>query len=102
MCAATTEVPDGKLLSCTAKVTLPPPVTAPVLSRGTLKVMVAVPRPPDSAPETGGTSLAALSVVEKTIGPVVDGPVGVLSLLSSHAAAMASAIIRIAARFIFG
>ena len=62
----------GKPDSCAEKLTVPPPVTAPVAaSRGTLKVMVAVPRALASALVTGGTSLAALSGAVNTIGPVL-------------------------------
>src|SRR5215207_6924724 len=98
MCAATTAVLlVGNELSWMPKVTVPPPVIAPAESRGTLNVMVVVPRAVDSALVTGGTSLAALSCAENTIGPVFDGCV---RESSSQAAASASTAIRIATRFI--
>jgi len=60
--------------------------------------MVTDPRPPDSEFVTGGTSLAALSTAVNTIGPVLDGPVGLLSSLHATASAMNAASIAI--RFI--
>src|SRR5262245_24747586 len=77
MWALRTTVPPGKPLSCAWKRTLPLPVIAPVVSRGTVKVMVAVPRALGSAFVIGGVSFAALSCTVKVIGPwLFDGVVG--------------------------
>src|SRR4051794_17663120 len=97
MCASVAGVPPGKLASWPTKLTVPAPVTAPVASRGTLNVIVTVPRALASALVIGGTWLAALSVAVKVIGPVLlDGVVG-LSL--PHAAAISSAAAIAAHRF---
>src|SRR5687768_14235169 len=76
---------------------VPAPVTAPPASRGTLKLIVTLPRPFASGPVTAGTSFAALSCEVNTIGPVFDGPAG-LSLSSPHPATRARAMNRTAAR----
>src|SRR5688500_20244509 len=61
-----------------------PPVMALLASRVGVKVIVAVPVPPDSALLTGGTSFAARRSATNTSGWFV-GAAGLLS--SSHAAA---------------
>src|SRR3954447_16329059 len=100
MCASVIGVPAGKLASCAAKSMVPGPVTAPLPPRGTLRVMEAIPRAFASALVTGGTSLAALIVAVKKIGPVFgEGVVGVLLSLP-HAASIRSAAARIARRVI--
>jgi hypothetical protein len=67
-------------------------------SRGTLNVIVAVPRALASAFVIGGTSLAALSCAVKMIGPVL--PDGVVGLSLPHAAARIKAVPIAASRFI--
>src|SRR6478672_4221696 len=99
MCASVAGVPAGKLASWATKVTVPAPVTAPLASRGTLNVMVTVPRALASALVIGGTSLAALSVAVKVIGPVLPDD-GVVGLSLPHAAAISSAAPIAAHRFI--
>ena len=83
MCAAMAGGAGGEPVSCIANVTVPPPVTAPLLSRGTLNVMRGVAaavrfrvgrRPALRWP---GSACAV-----KTIGPVVDGPVGGSSVVA--------------------
>jgi hypothetical protein len=69
-----------------------------VASRGTLNVIVADPRPPDSAFETAGTSFDASSGAVKMIGPDTDGPVG--PSLSLSQATHANITMTIASRFI--
>ena len=83
-------VPLGKPDVWISNVTFPAPVTAPLPSRGTSKVMITKPRPVFSALVIGGTSLAGLSWAVKTMGPLV-GPFG---LSSSHPATSARTISR--------
>src|SRR3954469_112981 len=72
-------VPLGNPDVWTSKVTVPGPVIVPLLSRGTLKVMMTKPRPLASSSVIGGTSLAGLIWAVKVSGPVVDGPAGLSS-----------------------
>src|SRR5688572_29266605 len=80
MCARIALLPAGKLLNENVMSTVPPVIALPE-SRVGWNVIVAVPRPVDSALLTGGTSLAALNCAVKTMS-WFDGAVG----LSSHAA----------------
>ena len=57
----------------------------PVESRGTVKVMVAVPRALASAFVIGGVSFAALRLAVNVIGPVLPPPDGVVGLSLPHA-----------------
>jgi hypothetical protein len=66
-------------------------VTFPDASRGTLNVMVARPCAFASAPLMGGFSFEARSSAVKTIGPELDGPVGVSSLHAGATRASAKA-----------
>src|SRR5687768_1999179 len=94
--AARATVPAGNPDTCAEKFAVPGPVTTPALSRGTVMVIVAVPRASRSAFDTGGTSLLAANATVKTTGPS-DGSVG----LSPHAAPRIASAAMIAYRFMF-
>src|SRR5262249_612988 len=91
MCARFSVVPPGNPLTVAEKLTVPPPMMLPDVSRGTLKTIVAVPRAFESALLNAGTSLAALRFAVKVIGPwLLVPPDGVVGLSLPHAVTSAT------------
>ena len=75
MCARMAGRPR-KPLRLNGEQAVPAPITPPLASRGTLKLIVTLPRPFASGPITAAPLVSGAQLEVKTIGPVFDGPVG--------------------------